>query len=70
MKLNLSVRKGYMITFWKNIQGITATETSTTDPITGIITIEITEITIIDISTTTTTMEYKCSNGEGLIMPN
>ena len=69
MKVNLSVRKGYMITFWKNIQGITATETSTTDPITGIITIEITEITIIDISTTTT-MEYKCSNGEGLIMPN
>ena len=71
MKVNLSVRKGYMITFWKNIQGITATETSTTDPITGIITIEITEITIVDISTTTTTtMEYKCSNGEGLIMLN
>ena len=75
MKVNLSVRKGYMITFWKNIQGTTATETSTTDPITGIITTEITEITITDITitdiiTTTMTMEYKCFNGEGLIMLN
>ena len=67
MKVNLSVRKGYMITFWKNIQGTTATETSTTDPITGIITIEITEITIDKI---TITMEYVCSNGEDPIMLN
>ena len=68
MKVNLSVKKGYMNTSSINIQGVMVTSL-TTESITGITTM-VTEITITDLTTTIITMEYKCYNGEGPIMPN